>query len=67
MLKKYAVTGGFDEMIDSQATVRPHYRKFQELFRGMTPAEFETKRQELNAALERARLRAMDYFRKPRP
>lgn len=29
--------------------------------------EFETKRQELNAALERARLRAMDYFRKPRP
>src|SRR5580658_7849301 len=28
--------------------------------------EFETKRQELNAAIERARLRALDYFKKAR-
>jgi hypothetical protein len=29
------------------------------------PGQFEPKRQELNAALERARLRALDYFRQP--
>jgi lysophospholipid acyltransferase (LPLAT)-like uncharacterized protein len=28
--------------------------------------QFEPKREELNAAIERARLRALDYFRKPR-
>jgi hypothetical protein len=28
--------------------------------------EFEPKRQELTAAIERARLRALDYFGKPR-
>ncbi len=28
--------------------------------------EFEPKRKELNAAIERARLRSLDYFRKPR-
>ena len=30
----------------------------------LPPEEFEPKRQELNAAIERARLRALDYFRK---
>jgi hypothetical protein len=29
--------------------------------------EFEPKRQELNAALERARLRALDHFKKAKP
>jgi hypothetical protein len=32
----------------------------------LAPEEFEPKRAELNAAIERARLRALDYFRKPR-
>ena len=30
----------------------------------LAPEEFEPKRQELNAAIERARLRALDYFKK---
>jgi hypothetical protein len=30
----------------------------------LSPAEFESKRQELDAALERARMRALDYFKK---
>ena len=32
----------------------------------LSPEEFEPKRQELNAALERARLHAIDYFKKAR-
>jgi lysophospholipid acyltransferase (LPLAT)-like uncharacterized protein len=33
----------------------------------LPPEEFEHKRQELDAALERARLRALDYFKKAKP
>ena len=32
----------------------------------LPPEDFERKRAELNAAIERARLRSLDYFRKPR-
>jgi hypothetical protein len=32
----------------------------------LAPEEFEPKRKELNAAIERARLRSLDYFREPR-
>jgi hypothetical protein len=32
----------------------------------LCPGQFEPKRQELNAALERARLRALDYFQQPK-
>jgi lysophospholipid acyltransferase (LPLAT)-like uncharacterized protein len=32
----------------------------------LPPEDFESKRAELNAAIERARLRSLDYFRKPR-
>jgi lysophospholipid acyltransferase (LPLAT)-like uncharacterized protein len=32
----------------------------------LAPKDYETKRDELNAAIERARLRALDYFGKPR-
>ena len=53
MLKNYADSGGYDEMIDTQGVVRPHYRKFQDLFRGMTPVEFEAKRQAVDAAFLR--------------
>jgi hypothetical protein len=31
-----------------------------------SPEEFDAKREELNAAIERARLLALDYFGKPR-
>jgi len=53
MFKNYSVAGGFDEMMDVQASVRPHYRKFHELFRGMSPAEFDAKRQAVDAAFLR--------------
>ncbi len=53
MLKNYALNGGFDEMIDVKSGVRPHYRKFQELFSSMTPIEFEAKRQAIDAAFLR--------------
>jgi uncharacterized circularly permuted ATP-grasp superfamily protein len=53
MLKNYAVNSGFDEMIDAQSGVRSHYRKFQELFKSMTPVEFEAKRQAIDAAFLR--------------
>jgi len=53
MLKNYSINSGFDEMIDTQGAVRPHYRKYQELFRGMTPVEFEAKRQAVDAAFLR--------------
>ena len=33
----------------------------------LAPDQFELKRQELNAALERARLRALDHFKKAKP
>jgi hypothetical protein len=33
----------------------------------LAPESFETKRQELNAAIERARLRALEHFNKPDP
>ncbi|HVU08513.1 MAG TPA: circularly permuted type 2 ATP-grasp protein [Verrucomicrobiae bacterium] len=45
MLKNYTSDGGFDEMVDAQGAFRPHYRKFQKLFRGMTSADFDIKRQ----------------------
>jgi lysophospholipid acyltransferase (LPLAT)-like uncharacterized protein len=32
----------------------------------LAPEKFEPKREELNAAIERARLRALDYFKKER-
>ena len=53
MLKNYSINSGFDEMIDLQGAVRPHYRKYQELFRDMTPMEFEAKRQAVDAAFLR--------------
>ena len=40
-------------MIDILGAIRPHYRKYQELFRSMTPIEFEAKRQAVDAAFLR--------------
>ncbi|HVU26310.1 MAG TPA: circularly permuted type 2 ATP-grasp protein [Verrucomicrobiae bacterium] len=45
MLKDYTSDGGFDEMVDAKGAFRPHYRKFQKLFRGLTPTDFDAKRQ----------------------
>src|SRR5580693_7429586 len=53
MIKNYATNAGFDEMLDAKGKPRPHYRKFQKLFQGLTPAEFEAKRQAMDMAFLR--------------
>ena len=52
-LKGYATEGFFDEMFDGDGRVRPHYCPFYELFRGLTPKEFESKRQSIDLAFLR--------------
>src|ERR1700691_2003378 len=53
MIKNYAAKDGFDEMVDAKGSLRPHYDKFQKLFQGLAPAEFEAKRQSVDMAFLR--------------
>jgi uncharacterized circularly permuted ATP-grasp superfamily protein len=53
MLQGYQNEGFFDEMLDDQAKPRPHYRKFQQLFGGLTPEEFEQRRQAVDLSFLR--------------
>jgi uncharacterized circularly permuted ATP-grasp superfamily protein len=53
MLKKYKVNGGFDEMLCAKTGVRDHYRKFHKSFEKMKPAEFDEKREAVDAAFMR--------------
>ncbi len=53
MLKDYRDKSGFDEMVDGKNRVRSHYEKFFNLFSGLTPAEFEAKRQAVDMAFLR--------------
>jgi len=41
MIKNYAANNCFDEMLDAKGRLRPHYKKFQKLFQGLTRKEFE--------------------------
>lgn len=50
LLERYEHDGFFDEMLDSQDGLRPHYRRFQELFQTLTAREFEAKRQAVDLA-----------------
>src|SRR5579863_1737745 len=49
-LDRYSHDGFFDEMLDGTGDVRQHYRRFCELFRSLTPKEFEIKRQSVDLA-----------------
>ena len=40
-------------MLDDAGNLRTHYSKFQKLFQGLTPAEFEAKRQAMDMAFLR--------------
>jgi lysophospholipid acyltransferase (LPLAT)-like uncharacterized protein len=40
------------------------WAQWTEVGTGLAAEEFEPKRKQLNAAIERARLRALDHFRK---
>ncbi|HSY17322.1 MAG TPA: circularly permuted type 2 ATP-grasp protein [Candidatus Acidoferrales bacterium] len=53
MLKKYKVNGGFDEMLCAKTGIRDHYRKFHKTFEKMKPAEFDAKREAVDAAFMR--------------
>jgi uncharacterized circularly permuted ATP-grasp superfamily protein len=53
LLKGYDPENFFDEMVDAAAKVRPHYRRFRELFQSLTPKEFALKRQSLELAFLR--------------
>ncbi|MGA2749227.1 MAG: circularly permuted type 2 ATP-grasp protein [Verrucomicrobiota bacterium] len=44
MLRKYGHEGFFDEMLDGEGQVRPHYRRFFSLFESFGEDEFEDKR-----------------------
>jgi uncharacterized circularly permuted ATP-grasp superfamily protein len=53
MLASYTNNGGFDEMLDVKSGVRSHYRKLRRLFEGLSPVEFEAKRQAIDTAFLR--------------
>jgi uncharacterized circularly permuted ATP-grasp superfamily protein len=53
MLKQYQVNDGFDEMADLRQGVRPHYKKFQQLFADLTEPEFQARRQAIDNAFLR--------------
>ncbi len=53
MLKRYDQAGFFDEMLDKDGQARPHYRKFRQHFKGLTPQAFELKRHSVDVAFLR--------------
>ena len=53
LLERYEHDGLFDEMLGSDGAVRPHYRRFRQLFQSLTPKEFELKRQSVDLAFLR--------------
>jgi len=53
LLERYEREGFFDEMLDGQGRIRPHYRQFREFFQTLTTKEFEFKRQSIDLAFLR--------------
>ena len=53
LLKSFDHDGFFDEMLDADGKVRPHYRRFRALFQELTAPEFDLKRQSIDLALLR--------------
>ena len=53
LLGQYEYDGFFDEMLDAEGQLRPHYRQFRELFQTLTTREFEHKRQSMDLAFLR--------------
>jgi uncharacterized circularly permuted ATP-grasp superfamily protein len=52
-LDRYEHEGFFDEMLGADGNVRQHYNRFRELFRSLTPKEFEIKRQSVDISFLR--------------
>jgi uncharacterized circularly permuted ATP-grasp superfamily protein len=53
MIGAYKANNCFDEMLDGEGNLRPHYGKVQRLFQGLTPAELEAKRLAMDMAFLR--------------
>ena len=53
MIGNYKANNCFDEMLDGEGKLRPHYGKVQKLFQGLTPAELEAKRLAMDMAFLR--------------
>jgi uncharacterized circularly permuted ATP-grasp superfamily protein len=53
MLQNYTHDSFFDEMVEPQGAVRPHYRRFCSLFESLHAEEFEDKRHSVDLAFLR--------------
>jgi uncharacterized circularly permuted ATP-grasp superfamily protein len=53
LLNGYEQESFFDEMVDAQGQVRPHYARFRDLFRSLSGEEFDLKRQSVDLAFMR--------------
>src|SRR6266568_7781833 len=53
LLNGYAPESFFDEMVDAQGQVRPHYARFRDLFQSLSTDEFDLKRQSVDLAFMR--------------
>lgn len=53
MLQRYAPESFFDEMFTETGEVRPHYRRFRQCFAGLSPEEFDRKREAVDLAFLR--------------
>jgi uncharacterized circularly permuted ATP-grasp superfamily protein len=53
LLEHYAPGPFFDEMLQAGSVVRPHYRRFRELFHQLSPQDFDHKRQSVDLAFLR--------------
>ncbi len=53
MLQSYKNNGVYDEMVASDGSTRPHYRKFRSLFESLPPEEFSQRRQSVDLSFLR--------------
>jgi uncharacterized circularly permuted ATP-grasp superfamily protein len=53
LLKGYGADGFFDEMVEPDHEVRPHYARFREMFQSLTAKEFDLKRESVDLAFLR--------------
>ncbi len=53
MFGEYEHDSFFDEMLDTEGCIRPHYRRFRQLFQTLSAREFENKRQSVDLAFLR--------------
>src|SRR5277367_866345 len=50
LLKGYEAEDFFDEMVEADGTMRPHYDRFREMFQSLTAKEFDLKRESVDLA-----------------